>query len=48
MKTLKLTVSTKKGETQNLRFLIQQDIPYPDITGEGGRLAWRNCGGLFA
>jgi hypothetical protein len=47
MKTLKLTASTKKGETQNLRFLIQQDIPYPDIAGDCGRLAWRNAGGLF-
>lgn len=42
-----MPVSTKKGETQNLRFLVVQEIPYPDITGECGSLKWRNFGGLF-
>jgi len=46
MKTIKMTVSTKKGEAQGLRFLVVQEIPFPSI-GSGGRLAWSNCGGLF-
>ncbi len=48
MKTLQVTVSTKKGETQNLRFLVIQEIPYPDISGECGSLRWRNFGGIFS
>ncbi len=31
MKTITLTISTKKGESQTLRFLVVQEIPYPDI-----------------
>jgi hypothetical protein len=47
MKTIKMTVSTKKGEYQALRFLVVQEIPYPDIASDGGRISWRNFGGLF-
>ncbi len=48
MKTLQISASTKKGETQNLRFLVVQEIPYPDISGECGSLKWRNFGGIFS
>lgn len=40
-------IQPKKGETQHLRFLIQQEIPYPDTEGFGGRIQWRNTGGLL-
>jgi hypothetical protein len=40
-------IQPKKGETQHLRFLIHQEIPYPDTEGFGGRLQWRNTGGLL-
>lgn len=47
MKTTQLSVSTKKGEAQSLRFMIVQEIPYPDIDGTGSRLQWRNGGAFF-
>lgn len=40
-------ISTKKGDDQTLRFLIVQEIPYPDIGSECGEARWRNGGGLF-
>jgi hypothetical protein len=43
MKTTTMIVSTKKGESQILRFLIVQETPYPDIE----RFQWRNFGGIF-
>lgn len=47
MKTTTFTVSTKKGEAQTLRWLVVQEIPYPDIEGHSGRFQWRNFGDLF-
>ena len=47
MKITEFDISTKRGETQKTRWLVTQSIPYPDITGECGRLKWRNGGGLF-
>jgi len=47
MKTTQFNISTKKGETQTLRFVVTQEIPFPDIEGNGSGLRWRNFGGLF-
>jgi hypothetical protein len=41
-------ISTKKGDVQPTRWLILQDIPYPNITCDGGGLKWRNFDGLFS
>jgi len=40
-------ISTKKGETQTLHFLVYHEVTYPDITTECGGFKWRNGGGLF-
>jgi hypothetical protein len=47
MHITEFTISTKKGESQKVRWLISQEIPYPDIEGSCGTLKWRNAGGLF-
>lgn len=47
MQILQHTISTKAGETQNLRWLVVQSRPYPRINGECGRLKWENTEGLF-
>lgn len=47
MKIASITITPKKGESVTLRFLVVQSIPYPDIASNGGRLEWRNDGGLF-
>jgi hypothetical protein len=43
-----LCLSTKKGETQTIRFLIKQNTPYPDTEGFSGNLRWRNAEGIIA
>lgn len=48
MKIHKFNISTKKGEIQTVRFLIQQCHPFPSIGGQGGSFKWENCGGLLA
>lgn len=47
MKIHTFTISTKKGDEQTLRFGVAQEVPYPDIEGNGSGLHWRNFGGLF-
>lgn len=42
MKTLSFTVSAKKGDTQIVRWLVVQNIPYPRINANGGPLCWEN------
>jgi len=42
-----ITISTKKNETQHLRFLVQKCTPYPDTEGYGGQIRWRNTEGLL-
>jgi hypothetical protein len=42
-----IDIPLKKGVTATTRWNITQDVPFPDITGECGRLAWRNFGGLL-
>lgn len=42
-----ITISTKKGEQQITRWLIEQDHPFPCINLTGGlRTEWENAGGL--
>lgn len=38
-----ITISTKKGHTQQTRWLVSQSRPFPDME----RGAWRNAGGLL-
>lgn len=47
MHTTEFTITTKKGESQKTRWLIVQEIPFPDIEGSCGTLKWRNAGELF-
>lgn len=47
MNITEISINTKKGETQKLRFLVVQEIPFPDIEGACGSIRWRNFGGLF-
>ncbi len=47
MKTLTLSISTKKGESQSLRFLVVQSRPYPRIGSHGSVLEWENHDGIF-
>jgi len=43
-----ITISTKKGEQQITRWLIEQDAPIPRINLTGGlRAEWENAGGLI-
>ena len=43
-----ITISTKKGEQQITRWLIEQDAPIPHINLTGGLCAgWENAGGLI-
>lgn len=42
MKSLSFTVSTKKGDIQQTRWLVVQSIPYPRINANGGQLRWEN------
>lgn len=44
---VQFAISTKKGESQPLRWFIVQETPHPGITSEGSALRWRNGGGLF-
>ena len=46
MKTARIKVSTKKGQTQSTAWRIIQAHPYPDIE-KAGSWRWRNCEGLF-
>lgn len=47
MITITTDIPLKKGVTATINWLITQDVPFPDITTESGRLAWRNFGGLL-
>lgn len=47
MKTITFQVSTKKGESQTVRFLVSQEHPWPDFNSNGSSIDWRNTGGLF-
>ena len=47
MKTVKITVETKKGESKETTWGVWQNTPCPDIEGHSGRLQWRNGGGVF-
>lgn len=44
--TVKVTIETKKGQTQNTQWGVWQERPFPDIE-KGGRFKWRNGEGLF-
>lgn len=44
---IEFNVSTKKNETQTLRFLVVQNRPHPRVSSGGGPLRWENCEGLF-
>lgn len=41
------TISTKKGDSQTLRWLVLRDTPLPDIHCQCGSLDWRNGDTLF-
>lgn len=47
MKTTSFSISTKKGESQTVRFLVSQEHPWPDFNSNGSSIDWRNTGGLF-
>lgn len=47
MKTTTFNVSTKKGESQAVRFLISQEHPWPDYHSTGSKIEWRNTGCVF-
>ena len=46
MNICEFNIQTKKGEDQPTRWLVVQQIPYPDLHGDAGRLRWRNMEGL--
>ncbi len=46
-KTVKITITTKKGITQETQWLVWQNRPYPDIE-KAGSWKWRNGDGLFS
>lgn len=45
-RTVKITITTKKGTTQETQWLVWQERPYPDIE-KGGSWKWRNADALF-
>jgi len=47
MKMTTFQISTKKGESQTVRFLVSQEHPWPDFHSTGSSIQWRNTGGLF-
>lgn len=48
MLTASITVSTKKGHTQETVWSLRQDRPFPDIEARGGGcMNWRNAGGVL-
>ena len=46
MKTATIKISTKKGQTQETKWIIAQAHPYPDIE-KAGSWRWRNADELF-
>ncbi len=48
MKLTSFNISTKKGESQTVRFLVSQEHPWPDYSSNGSSIDWRNTGGLFS
>lgn len=46
-KTTKITITTKKGITQDTQWMVWQERPYPDIE-KTGCWKWRNCDNLIA
>lgn len=43
----KITVSVRKGHTQDTLWAVRHNRPYPDITSSGSSLEWRNAGSLI-
>jgi hypothetical protein len=46
-KIITINISPKKGESVELRFLVEQSHPYPRINANAGTLKWDNTGGLL-